>query len=85
MKILLSILAATIAPAICLGQTNAAGHKGHHDAGYRMTPMPAPPLRTGLGTTTLRMSTQSKQAQQYFVQGVESAALLLGFRSVPGV
>jgi tetratricopeptide (TPR) repeat protein len=49
----------------------AATHKGHPEAGYKMTPMPAPPLRTGLGSTTLSMTTKSQQAQRYFVQGVE--------------
>jgi tetratricopeptide (TPR) repeat protein len=58
-------------PYLLLFFAAANSHKGHHEAGYKMTAMPAPPLRTGLGTTTLTMTTKSAKAQQYFVQGVE--------------
>ena len=58
-------------PLAGFAQTAATTHKGHHEAGYKMTVMPAPPLRTGLGATSLMMTTKSPAAQRYFAQGVE--------------
>ena len=60
-------------PYLLLFFAAANSHKGHHEAGYKMTAMPAPPLRTGLGTTTLTMTTKSAKAQQYFVQGTDGS------------
>ncbi len=57
-------------PWAALGQTAAVCHKGHADAGYKMTPMAPPPLRTGIGTTALEMTTKSPEALKYFKQGV---------------
>lgn len=37
---------------------------------YRFTEMPPPPLRTGIGTSALRITTRSAEAQRYFSQGV---------------
>jgi tetratricopeptide (TPR) repeat protein len=62
----LLLLIVPLAPAQHMTQ-----HKGHPGAEYKMTQMSAPPLRTGLGGTTLTMTTKSAQAQRYFVQGVE--------------
>lgn len=66
-----SLLVLLAGASLCLGQKPASCHKGHHEAGYRMTPMPAPPLMDGLGTTSLRMTTRSEKAQRYFQQGVK--------------
>jgi Flp pilus assembly protein TadD len=46
-------------------------HMGHAEAGYRFTEMPPPPLMTGIGTSSLIITTQSPEAQKYFSQGVE--------------
>ncbi len=51
-------------------QKYAGGHL-HSEAGYKMTPMPAPRLMEGIGTTSLRMTTKNAKAQAYFAQGVE--------------
>ena len=51
-------------------QQGAACHKGHIDAGYKMTPMPPPKLMQGLGQTTLKITTRSPEAQAYFSQGL---------------
>ncbi len=54
-----------------LAQNTTGGHKGHHESGYVMTKMPAPKLMTGIGTSTLQITTKSKEAQAYFTQGLE--------------
>jgi tetratricopeptide (TPR) repeat protein len=51
-------------------QQGAACHKGHIDAGYKMTPMPPPKLMQGIGTTSLKITTTSAEAQAYFSQGL---------------
>jgi len=65
-----SIIVLFLAAAVCLGQQPAAIHKGHVNAGYKMTPMPAPKLMTGIGTSPLRITTKSPEAQAYFSQGM---------------
>jgi tetratricopeptide (TPR) repeat protein len=55
---------------LCPGQQAATAHKGHADAGYRMTPMAAPKLMTGIGTSPLRITAKSPEAQAYFSQGM---------------
>ena len=52
------------------GRQGAAAHRGHIDAGYRMTEMPAPKLMTGIGASPLQITTDSPQAQAYFSQGM---------------
>ncbi|MGI8742040.1 MAG: tetratricopeptide repeat protein [Bryobacteraceae bacterium] len=52
-------------------QQSAACHKGHVDAGYKMTPMPPPKRMTGIGTSSLKITTKSAAAQAYFSQGIE--------------
>ena len=49
----------------------ASCHKGHVDAGYKMTPMPAPKLMTGIGSSSLKITTKSPAAQAYFSQGIQ--------------
>lgn len=67
---LLAFAVFRLAPTACFAQKPAVCHIGQHDHEYKMTVMAAPPLRTGLGSTTLKMTTQSERAQQYFQQGV---------------
>jgi tetratricopeptide (TPR) repeat protein len=60
------VILLVIAPLI-----EAQPHKGHHsDDDYKMTPMPAPPLRTGLGSSHLAITTKSPKAQTFFDQGL---------------
>lgn len=54
-----------------LAQKAAACHKGHVDAGYKMTPLPAPKLMTGIGSSSLKITTKSPAAQAYFSQGIQ--------------
>ena len=56
--------------ASAIGQQGAACHKGHIDAGYKMTAMPPPKLMQGIGTTSLKITTNSPEAQAYFNQGL---------------
>ncbi len=49
----------------------AGCHKGHADVGYRMTPMPPPKLMTGIGSSSLKITSKSAAAQAYFSQGIE--------------
>ena len=51
-------------------QQGAACHKGHIDAGYKMTPMPPPELMQGIGASSLKITTKSAEAQAYFSQGL---------------
>ncbi|MDQ2945463.1 MAG: hypothetical protein M3Y27_05885, partial [Acidobacteriota bacterium] len=44
---------------------------GHVDVGYKMTPMPAPKLMTGIGSSSLKITTKSPAAQAYFSQGIQ--------------
>jgi hypothetical protein len=46
-------------------------HMGHAEASYRFAEMPPPPLMTGIGTSVLKITTTSGDAQRYFSQGVE--------------
>jgi tetratricopeptide (TPR) repeat protein len=64
------ILVLFLAAAIGSAQQEATAHHGHVDAGYKMTPMPPPKLMTGIGTSSLRITTKSPEAQAYFSQGV---------------
>jgi tetratricopeptide (TPR) repeat protein len=59
-----------LAAAICPAQQGSTTHRGHVDSGYKMTPMPAPKLMTGIGTSPLRITTNSPEAQAYFSQGM---------------
>jgi len=65
-----SLVVIFVAAAVCPGQQGATVHKGHIDPGYKMTPMPAPKLMTGIGTSPLRITTKSTEAQAYFSQGM---------------
>ena len=60
-----------LAAVIAMAQQAAAVHRGHVDARYKMTPMPAPKLMTGIGTSPLKITTKSREAQAYFSQGME--------------
>jgi tetratricopeptide (TPR) repeat protein len=53
-----------------LAQQGAACHKGHMEAGYKMTPMPPPKLMQSIGTSSLKITTKSPEAQAYFSQGL---------------
>ncbi len=57
-------------------------HKGHIDAGYKMTPMPAPQLMTGVGISTLKITTKSPEAQEYFSQGMSLLHCFWDFEAV---
>jgi tetratricopeptide (TPR) repeat protein len=63
------IVAIAVAGSL-IAQSGPVCHKGHSDPEYKMTPMPAPPLRTGIGTSDLKITTKSELAQKYFSQGV---------------
>jgi tetratricopeptide (TPR) repeat protein len=65
-----ALIALFITSALCPAQQTAMAHKGHTDPGYKMTPMPAPNLMTGIGTSPLRITTKSPEAQAYFSQGI---------------
>ena len=56
--------------ALAYGQKVAACHKGHSSPEYTMTPMLGPPLRAGIGTSALKITTKSGDAQKYFTQGL---------------
>lgn len=47
-----------------------APHHGPPAADYRFTEMPPPPVMTGIGSSLLKITTQSADAQRYFAQGV---------------
>ena len=67
----ISLAVATLSLAgVAMAQKGAACHKGHMDAGYRMTPMPPPRLMKGIGTSSLKITTNSPEAQAYFSQGL---------------
>jgi tetratricopeptide (TPR) repeat protein len=68
MRSLVLIFAVT---AIALGQHGPGGHGGQVDARYTMTPMPPPKLMSGIGISTLKITTKSAAAQAYFSQGME--------------
>jgi tetratricopeptide (TPR) repeat protein len=69
MRISLAVAILSLAGS-ALAQQGAACHKGHLEAGYKMTPMPAPKLMQGISTSTLKITTTSPEAQAYFSQGL---------------
>src|SRR5665213_889136 len=54
--------------AAAFGETAPSCHT--KQAGYRMTEMPAPKLMTGIGSSSLKITTKSPEAQAYFSQGI---------------
>ena len=51
-------------------QKSGSCHKGHVEAGYKMTSMPPPKRITGIGSSSLKITTKSQDAQAYFDQGL---------------
>jgi len=45
-------------------------HMGHTPRDYKMTPMPAPEKRTGIGNSHVSITTKSPEAQAWFDQGL---------------
>jgi tetratricopeptide (TPR) repeat protein len=64
------LFALILTAAISLAQQSTTAHRGHADAGYKMRPMPPPKLMTGIGTSPLKITTKSPEAQAYFSQGM---------------
>src|SRR5438067_893063 len=64
------ILVTLTSAGVAFAQKGAAGHKGHAEAGYKMSAMPPPKLMTGIGSSSLKITTKSAKAQAFFSQGV---------------